>query len=154
MQHMKRRALQTASGDGMADAIKTWTILIEAGALLPESLRLECELYSNGWTSFRNLDRHELEREIKNAGWTFFYMAGEIKTTAFGFDKQKTVRAAVKRLITTGKSDACNCVEITRVATKDFLGVIYVSVSAHARHIQESLCFSHKAHVTVTAGNR
>ena len=37
------------------------------------------------------------------------------------------------------KSEKFNSLEITRVASKRFLGVPYVSVSARSRHIQESL---------------
>jgi hypothetical protein len=35
----------------MADKIKTGTILIEEGALVPESLRFESEPYASGWHS-------------------------------------------------------------------------------------------------------
>ena len=69
-------------------------------------------------------------------------MPGEIKATVFGFDKQKALRAALKRLITDVKSQHCNSIEITSVVGKSFLGVPYVSVSAHSRHIQKGLLFS------------
>ena len=68
-------------------------------------------------------------------------MAGEIKTTVFGFDRQKAVRAALKRLIAEVKSQHCNSIEITRVVDKSFLSVPYVSVSAHLRHLQKGLVF-------------
>lgn len=131
-----------ASGDAMSDAVKTGTIFIEPGTLMPKSLLVEGELYSSGWTSVRNLDRYQLDRAIKKTGWTFFYLAGEIKATVFGFDKQKTVRTAVKRLTTNVKAQHLNCLEITRVATNSFLGVPYASVTGHARHIQEGLVLS------------
>jgi len=62
----------------MADRISKGTILIEEGTLLPDSLRFESEPYSNGWRIVRNLDGFGLERKIRQAGWNFFYMAGEI----------------------------------------------------------------------------
>jgi hypothetical protein len=37
------------------------------------------------------------------------------------------------------KSDRFNCLEISRVAAKSFLGLPYVTVAAHQRHIQEGL---------------
>jgi hypothetical protein len=55
------------------------------------------------------------EEEMREAGWTFFFMAGEIKATVFGFDRRKTLRAALKRLIAGVKSQHCNSIEITRV---------------------------------------
>ena len=69
-------------------------------------------------------------------------MAGEIKTTVFGFDRQKALRAALKRLIADVKSQHCNSIEITRVMGKSFLKVPYVSVSAHPRHLQKGMVFS------------
>jgi hypothetical protein len=126
----------------MTDAIKTGTILIEGGASMPEALLLEGEPYSSHWTAVSNLDLNELDAAIHKAGWTFFFMAGEIKITAFGFDKEGAVRRAVKRVITNVESHRCNCVEITEVSAKSFLGMPYVNVSAHSRHIQESSAFN------------
>jgi hypothetical protein len=62
----------------MADKIKMGTILIEERSVLPDSLRFESEPYSNGWRIVRNLGGFGLERKIRQAGWNFFYMAGEI----------------------------------------------------------------------------
>ena len=127
----------------MAEKIKTGTILIEEGVLLPESLRFESEPYSKGWRLVKNLDGYGLDRKIREAGWTFFFMAGEIKASVFGLDGEKAVRRAVKRVITYMKSDRFNCLEITQVAGKRFLGLPYVTVSAHPRHIQESMFLFH-----------
>ncbi len=129
----------------MADKIKTGTILIEEGALLPESLRFESEPYANGWRLVKDLDGYGLDRKIREAGWTFFYMAGEIKASVLGFDGEETKRRAIKRMVAILKSDKFNfnSLEITQVAAKRFLGLPYVSVSAHWRHIQESLVLFH-----------
>jgi hypothetical protein len=125
----------------MTDAIKAGTILVERNAIMPQSLLLEGKSYSSGWTSVNNLNLNQLDVAIHKAGWTFFFMAGEIKITAFGFDKEGAVRRAVKRVITNVESHKCNCVEITEVSAKSFLGMPYVNVSAHSRHIQESSAF-------------
>ena len=127
----------------MADKIKTGTILIEEGALLPESLQFESDPYSDGWRSVNNLDGCGLGRKIREAGWTFFYMAGEIKASVFGFDREKALRRAVNRVLANLKSEKFNCLEITRVAAKRFLGLPYVTVSAHPRHIQQSIFLFH-----------
>ena len=127
----------------MADKIKTGTILIEEGALLPESLRFESEPCSDGWRAVKNLDGCGLDRKIREAGWTFFYMAGKIRVSVFGFDGEKALRRAVNRLLANLKSEKFNCLEITQVAAKRFLGLPYVTVSAHRRHIQESILLFH-----------
>lgn len=123
----------------MADKIKKGTILIEEGTPLPESLRFESEPYSNGWRLVKDLNGYELDQKTTKAGWNFFYMAVEIKATVFGFDEEKALRRAVERILTNLKSEKFNCLEITQVAAKSFLGLPYVTVSAHPRHIQESV---------------
>jgi len=122
----------------MAHTIETGTILFKDCTLLPEALRFDSEPCAPGWRSVKNLDGYGLGRKIHEAGWTFFWLAGEIGGTVFGFDGQKTVRRAVKRILTKLKSEKFNSLEITRVASKRFLGVPYLSVSAHSRHIQEN----------------
>jgi hypothetical protein len=68
-------------------------------------------------------------------------MAGEIQATAFGFDKPKARRAALKRLITDVRSQRCNSIDITQVTEKSFLGLPYVRVTAHSRHLQKGTLF-------------
>jgi hypothetical protein len=126
----------------MTETIKPGTILIEKGSLMPKSLLLEGKSYSSGWRSVSNLDLEELDTAIQKAGWTFFFMAGETKITAFGWDREQAVRRAVKQVITNVESHKCNCVEITDVSLKSFFGLPYVNVSAHSRHIQESSAFA------------
>ncbi len=127
----------------MAKKINTGTILIKDGAVLPESLRFESEPYAKGWRLVKDLDGYGLDRKIRAAGWTFFYMAGEVNATAVGSDFEKTARRAVKKVIAYMKSDRLNCLEIAQVAAKRFMGLPYVSVSAHPRHIQESIVLFH-----------
>ena len=127
----------------MPDKIKAGTILIQEGAFLPESLRFESEQYSKAWRLVENLDSRGLDRTIREAGWTFFYMAGGVNATAFGSDLEKTTRRAVKKVLASMKLDRLNCLEIAQVAAKRFLGLLYVAVSAHPRHIQQSMFLSH-----------
>ena len=116
-------------------------LLVQEGTNLPRSLLLPTEINSNGWAAV-NGNRSTFEKTVDEAGWTFFFMAGEIKTTVLGFDKRKALRTALKRLIADVKSQHCNSIEITGVVSKSFLGIPYVSVSAHARHLQKDRVFS------------
>ena len=68
-------------------------------------------------------------------------MAGAIRTTVFGFDRLKMMGAALKRLIKNVKLQKCNCLEIDNVAVHSFLGLPYMSISAHPRHIQKGMVF-------------
>ena len=124
----------------MADKIKTGTVLIREGTLLPESLRfIESEPYAKGWRLVKNLEACGLDGSIREAGWTFFYMAGGVNATGFGFGLEKTRRGAVNNVLASMKSDRFNCLEIAHVVVKRFLGLACVTVSAHPRHIQESM---------------
>jgi hypothetical protein len=122
----------------MAEKITTGTILIKEGTPLPECLRLESEPYSKDWRLVENLDSRGLDRKIREAGWTFFFMAGDAHATAVGSDPEGTTRRAIKKVIASMELDGFNCLEIAQVAAKRFL-VPYVNVSAHPRHIQQSM---------------
>jgi hypothetical protein len=126
----------------MAETIKVGTVLIKEGALLPGALHFESESYVPGWRLVKGLDGHALDREIHEAGWTFFFVANEINATVFGIDGEKMVRRAIERILGDPRSERFNALEITRLTSLDserFPLVHYVSVSAHSRHIQESL---------------
>jgi hypothetical protein len=122
--------------------ITTGTLLVEKGTPVPQFFSIGTGSYPNAWlpvTTNRNF--HESEKELATAGWTFFYMAREIRTIAFGFDKQKMADAALKRLIANVRLQKCNCLEIDEVAAHSFLGLPYTSISAHPRHIQKGSTF-------------
>jgi hypothetical protein len=121
----------------MADTIKPRTILITESVLLPESLLLESKPYAYGWRLIKNIDSNGLDQVISRAGWNVFCIAGLIETNAVGSDEKKTASEAIERIIANLKSKNFNCLEITRVAAKQSLGLLYVSVSARSRHIQE-----------------
>ena len=125
----------------MTNTITAGSILVETGSYLPDASLFHSESDSNGWAAVKDL-RATFEKTIREAGWTFFFMAGEVKATVFGFDKQKSLRTALKRLIADVKSQHCNSIEITRVVAKSFLSVPYVSVFAHARHLHKGKRFS------------
>jgi hypothetical protein len=123
----------------MAETINTGSILFKDETLLSDALRFDSEPCATGWRLVKDLDGYALNRIIHDAGWSFFCIAGEIKSSVFGFEGPKTVRRAVKRMLARLTPDKFNSLQITRVASKRFLGVPYVRVSACSRHIQESL---------------
>jgi hypothetical protein len=118
------------------------TILMERDTLHPPCFQLGDDTYAKGWISVKHdITPYEREKELASAGWTFFYMASPIRTTSFGFDRAKMMSAALKRLIKNVTLQKCNCLEIDDVETHSLLGIPYVSVSAHPRHIQKGLVF-------------
>ena len=123
----------------MGETIKSGVLLIADGATLPASMRIETEPYAYGWRLVKNFDLNAFNQTIIQAGWNFFYIAGAIETSVFGSDEKKTTRKAITQVLAKLRSKSFNCLEITEVMTKRSLGIPYVSVSAHSRHIQKSI---------------
>ena len=79
--------------------------------------------YPNDWVPVKSsLDPYDLEKEFAALGWTFYYMAGKVKATVYGFDRQQALDKALARLIAGAMRQKCNCLEIDEVATRAFLG--------------------------------
>ena len=125
----------------MTDRIQVGTMLIQDGTRMPPTVVVNAEHYVAGWSSITGSTSAQLGRRIEKAGWTFFYMAGEIRSSAFGFNDRSRVARAIGHLINAVKLENCNGLEITRVRQGSFLGLPYTSLVAHARHIQESCSF-------------
>ena len=123
----------------MSERLTTGTLLIEEGVVFPDSLQVESEPYSNGWRIVKGLDGYGLDRTMSGAGWTCFYMANEITASAVALSGEKSLYKAVNQILTKLKLERFNSLEITQVVTKRLLGLSHTTVSAHARHIQESM---------------
>jgi len=112
------------------------TTLIRENTLLPTGLTVESESFLPGWRVVKNLDGRALARNVEGANWTFFYLAGEFRATAFGRDQSGALRKAVKRILAKQEKQF-NSLEITRVVSKRFLGISFmVSIAAQSRRIQ------------------
>jgi hypothetical protein len=125
----------------MKETMERGTILVEDGTLMPDSLLVSTKPHEAGWSSVENLTRGQLGAGLEAAQWTFFYMAGEIRGTAFGSNEQSRMRRAALQVIQAVKLQHCNCLEIMQVLRKSFWGIPSVKIVAHARHIQRSRSF-------------
>ena len=132
----------------MAQTIEIGTILIKEGTHLPESLHLQSDPCVKGWRVVKNLSNSAIDLKLAELGWTFFFMAGEVNAIALGSDSEKTIRRTVAKVIANMKSSQYNCLEISRVAAKNFLGLPYVTVAGHPRHIQESIYLFRPNHIS------
>jgi hypothetical protein len=116
---------------------------MRSDALHPQCFEPNEEPCPDGWRSVtRNLTHRDLETELSAAGWTLFYIAIAIRKTAFGLNRENMIRTALKRVIANVSLERCNCLEIDKVASHSFLGLPYVSVSGHPRHLQQGMVFS------------
>ena len=100
-------------------------------------LQLESEPCSGNWSLVRTLDGVSLDRTIRAAGWNFFFMAAEVKVMFFGVLGAAKIQNALQRILAKVKQQHFNGLEVTGIVARHFLGVPYVTVSAHSRHMQQ-----------------
>jgi hypothetical protein len=104
---------------------------------MTRALDIESEPYAGNWSLVRSLNGFDLGRKIHAAGWNFFFMAGNARTRFLGRVEARNVRKALVRILARTSDQNFNCLEVTGITARDFLGVPYTSVSAHRRHIQQ-----------------
>src|SRR5712671_742335 len=123
----------------MPDTNRTMTIFIKEDTPLPANLSIESEAFLPGWRVVKNLDRSTLARNIEGANWNFFYLAGEMRATVFGREGLGALRRAVKCVLAKQEGQKFNSLEITKIVLKRFLGIPFMSVAVHSRHIQQGV---------------
>jgi len=120
----------------MPNLIQAGTIMVQPSDRL-RSLGIKGEPYCESWQSLGVSESSALSRKVRDSGWKLFYMADELKTMVPGWGGQKTLRRGVKRLLSKTRLQHFNCLELTHILRKHFLGIPYVSIAAHSRHIQQ-----------------
>jgi hypothetical protein len=124
----------------MPSKVQVGSILMKEWPGKPQLLGLESEPCSGEWSLLKVMDGFTVDRNIHAAGWNFFFMAPEFKTTFLGTIGATKIQKALTRILAKAKPQNFNGLEVTGIVTRRFLGVSYVTVSAHSRHMQES-CF-------------
>ena len=122
----------------MAQTIQVGTILMKEWPGMTQLLNLESEPCSGGWSLLKVLDGFALDRKIHAAGWNFFFMAAEVKVMFLGSPGAERIRTALRRILEKVKKQHFNGLEVTEIVARRFLGVPYVTVAAHSRHMQQS----------------
>ena len=122
----------------MPQEIKVGSILVRENTVFPPGVSVESELLLSGWKVVRNLDGYALARIIAKADWNFFYLAGEIRASAFGRGSS-AARSALKRILAKREGQNYNSLEIAKVTAKWFLGIPFLRIAANSRHIQKGL---------------
>jgi hypothetical protein len=118
--------------------LSSGAVLIQDSMMLPDVLKIETSIYSHDWRVVNALEG-VLETKIRAVGWNFFFMAGKMKSSAFGALTPSTLRRALKGIFRRVQQQHFNAVEITQIQSRRAIGLIrYITVSAHARHIQRS----------------
>lgn len=116
--------------------IKAGTMMIEEGLQVPR-LDLESVAYLRQWRSVKTLDSSSLGRALDAVGWHLFFVAGQVTTVAFGLHGEKSLQKAVHRIAAQVRALNLNCLELTQITNKHFLGMPYIAISARSYHIQQ-----------------
>lgn len=122
----------------MTLGIQIGTILIRDSRAMDQRLELESDSYLPNWSVVRALNGFALDRKIHAAGWNSFFMADEVHASAFGSIQADSLRTALQRIFAQLRGQDFNCLEVTGISARHFLGIPYFTVSAHSRHIQHS----------------
>jgi hypothetical protein len=122
----------------MSSTVQVGTILMKEWPGMPQLIGFETEPGLGEWSVVKVPDAFTLDREIHAVGWNFFFIAAEVKAMFFGSLRAAKVQSALKRILAKVKQKHFNGLEVTAIVARHFLGIPYVTVSAHSRHMQHS----------------
>jgi hypothetical protein len=122
----------------MPSMVQVGTILMRDWPATTPPLNLQSEPCSGEWSLLKVLDGFALDRKVHAVGWNFFFMASEVKVMFFGSAGPSNIQNALKRILEKVKKQQFNGLEVTAIVKRRFLGVPYVTGSAHSRHMQQS----------------
>ncbi len=122
----------------MEHKVNVGSLFIKTSAVLPEVWPADSEAFAQGWRVLTTLDASALDRKLRRQAWGVFDIPGQSSAHALGFYGEKAVGKATARLLAKLNPLKFNAAEIVEVTAKKFLGVPYLTVSAHSRHVEES----------------
>jgi len=106
---------------------------------LPEALKLECTAYSPYWKMIKGLDSYLVGVRMRSIGWRLIFVAGHLDVVEFGWHRQNAARRGVKRMLKKARELQFNCMELSGVVRKNFLGLPYMVISGDTYHIQKKM---------------
>jgi hypothetical protein len=119
----------------MPQEVQVGTILMSQW---PVIFDLKSEPYSGPWSVVEGLDGFALDRKIRAAGWNFFFIASQVKAMFLGAPRAEKIKNAMNRILGKVSEQHYNGLEVTGIVSKHFLGLPYVAISGHARHLQQN----------------
>ena len=117
-------------------ALVKGSVVILSGTEVPTSVQLKVRNYWKAWKLVRQWSGHAFGLELRKAGWNFFFIAGEMQGYWIGRDNEHTVKRATERALAGVKRGAYNCAQVSEVLPGSFLGIPYIRVTLHSRHVQ------------------
>ncbi len=121
----------------MPPIIKVETILVENLPRFAQMFGGKNESFSERWNVVTSADGLAPDGRIRAAGWDFFFIAAEVKSSFFGRIRSERIQGALNRILAQVKDRGFNGIEVTGMVAKSFMGMPYTVVSAHSRHLQQ-----------------
>lgn len=121
----------------MSSPLKIGTVLVQTDTFIPESVWVQSEAFCSGWQAITNLNGDDLDRQIRRDGWNFIFMGGALQGTSWGSRSGVAIRCAAIRVLKKTQKTRLNAFEITGIHARRFLGIRYVVVTGHSRHVQK-----------------
>jgi hypothetical protein len=122
----------------MLNPLKIGTVLVQTDPFIPDSVSVQRQAFGSGWQTITNLDGDDLDRQIRDDGWNLMLIAGALRGTSWGSWSDVAIRCAALRLLQKAQTTKLNAFEITGIHKRRFVGIPYVVVTGHSRHLQES----------------
>ena len=123
----------------MATRLQIGSKLVEQDAPLPRVLELKSLNFLDNWRVMASTSRNALFDQVAASGWHLFHSAGQLNTWAIGLDREHALQRSVRRLAAKVRAASFNCLEVTEIKTRRFLGIPYLYVAADMLHIQRGL---------------
>lgn len=122
----------------MSSHLKIGTVLVHTDTFIPDSVFVQRETFCPNWQAVTNLNGDDFDRQIRKNGWNFMFMGGALRGTSWGSWSGTAIRCAAIRVLKKTQTTKLNAFEITGIHARRFLGIPYVIVTGHSRHIQKS----------------
>jgi len=130
-----KRHIMSSHSLAAASLPGTGSILLRMTARRPASLSVSPEALLRGWTHADDI-RSALRVNRDDTGWALYSIGDPISISAYGLSRRKSLKKALLEAVRRVTNRQCNCIEITLLECKTFLGFWRVNLTVDARHLQ------------------
>lgn len=116
--------------------LQNGAMMVREGFVMPNLAGIESRSYSKTWRTMTGMNNFTAEKSLRQADLHLFFLAGELRVLQPGWGLG-AIRRGIKRLLAMGRKSDTNCMEITQINPRRFLGLPYVAISAYRFHIQK-----------------
>lgn len=121
----------------MAANLQVGSKLVEVGTPLPQVLEENSTKFLHHWRVMMSTSRETFFNQVAASGWHLLFVADRLNTVSVGVNRDDALQRGVRRLAARVRSESYNCLEVTDIKTRHFLGIPYLYIAADMLHIQQ-----------------